>query len=149
MNPIDSSTRTVSIDHYKVTKASESTSSFSDRITHEEPSTPTPGQSNLSDLLSDLDGLHKKMMTMSITEYLRATLTLEEKIYSQRLDLGEDLDKFGVNFEGRTYNIGGKVYSPGSWTIPIISGGQKYTLARPDDGSEGITQRKISIDVGV
>lgn len=147
MNPIDSSTRTVSIDHYKATKVSESTSGFSDKITQEESSTLTPGQSNLSDLLGELDGLHKNMMAMSITEYLRATFTLEEKIYFQRLDLGEDLDKFGVNFEGRTYNIGGKVYGPGSWTIPIISGGQKYTIALPEDGSEGITNQQTGIDV--
>lgn len=147
MNPIDSSARAGSIDHYKATKVSESVSSFPDKIAQEDSSKSALSQSTLDDLLSDLEDLHKNMTTMSIPEYLRATLTLTEKISFQRLNLGEDLDKFGINFDGRTYNIAGKVYGPGSSTIPIISGGQKYTLALPREGSESITNQQTGIDV--
>ena len=60
----------------------------------------------LNELTAELDALEGWQLSMSISDYLFASFSLKEQIAAERINLGENIDTMGVNFEGRVFAIG-------------------------------------------
>ncbi|MBE9604089.1 hypothetical protein IAI18_04370 [Acetobacteraceae bacterium H6797] len=69
------------------------------------------GSTRLEGLLSGLDALKSQQVGMSNRDYTVANLSLKEKIASERLANGEQLDTINVGYEGETYRLAGQMMS--------------------------------------
>jgi|GEM_PF-4019436 len=95
------------------------------------------GPDRLKALMDRLDALKRQQVNMSNHDYLMGSLSLKEEISTERLNAGENLDTFSVEFGGRVFNLAGKVSGPGS-----------LEFARVSDAAEGgIRYRGIDIRV--
>ncbi|PIP00585.1 hypothetical protein [Pleomorphomonas carboxyditropha] len=114
MNTIGSTSYFTFDNRYSAVNRPESPTDFANQLGSETASTTKPEADKLTSLLAQLEELKKHQLNMSINDYLLANFTLKEQISTERLNAGEDLDHFGVNFEGRTFKLAGKVFGPDS-----------------------------------
>jgi len=99
---------------YAVVNRLASDTSFADQLEQATSRSSQTPSDRLTSLLADLEELKRRQVTMSPGDYLAAALPLQEQISTERLNAGEDLDVFGVRFEGQVYKLAGKLYDPGS-----------------------------------
>ena len=59
----------------------------------------------LADLLVQRKELQQQQVKMTIRDYIVAMFTLGEQIATEGLNEGEELERVGVRFEGRIYNL--------------------------------------------
>ncbi|MFC3074009.1 hypothetical protein [Shinella pollutisoli] len=128
--------------------AAERSKSGSDLAGQETASLTKPRPDKLASLLAELKELQGQQMKMSNKDYLFASLSLKEQISTERLNAGEDLDVIGVRFEGRVFNLAGKVFGPGSLDAARIPDSEMVQLARPGDKLRSyLAQQQAGIDI--
>lgn len=74
--------------------------------------TETTKSDEISRLTDQLNSLKQRQSGMSPKDYLTAVLSLKEQIATGQLQSGADLDVMNIKFEGRTYQLAGKVSGP-------------------------------------
>lgn len=122
MTTIGSTPYSAVTNRYAAVERSKTSSDSTKQIGPEAASTTKPQQSDkLATLMAELKELKKQQVNMSNRDYLFASLTLEEQISTERLNAGEDLDVLGVRFEGRVFNLAGKVFDPESFKFTKIA----------------------------
>lgn len=107
-------------------------SDFTDQMEQATASRGEPA-TRLAELRAEAEALKKRQLQMSNTDYLLAKFTLDEKIGAERLNAGEELDTFRVRFEGRIFNLAGKMYDSGMLKQAEISQVGMVPVATPKE----------------
>jgi hypothetical protein len=87
----------------------------------------------LAGLQAELEALKKRELSMSISDYLFAKFTLQEKITTEKLNAGEKLDVLGWELNGRVFQIGGKRLDVSLLQKVEPSGLEMVKVAKPED----------------
>lgn len=113
MSTIGSTNPFTTLSHFNISKQSAAELRSGRGETQENAPAPWVQSEPLAELYADLKEL-KQQANLTPKDYLLSSLTLKEKISSERLSAGEKLDVFGVHFEGRDFKLAGRLYGPGT-----------------------------------
>ncbi|MFB9951220.1 hypothetical protein ACFFP0_20425 [Rhizobium puerariae] len=131
MTTIGSTSYFSALQRYTGADRTKSGADSADRTAQPAASSSQTQSARLTSLLKEAEDLQKKQARMSNRDYLLASFTLQEQIAGERLKAGEDLDTIRVQFEGRTFNLAGKILDTASLEFTKVSGTEKVQLARP------------------
>ncbi|MGK9051252.1 hypothetical protein [Xaviernesmea oryzae] len=118
---------------YAEVNRKNSNTGFADQMGQPTTSSSQTQSDKLTSLLAEADALQKKQVHMSNRDYLLANFTLQEQIAAERLKAGEDLNTFRVQFEGRVFNLAGKMLDLGSLESAKVSNAGMVQPAKPRD----------------
>ncbi|MBS1167448.1 MAG: hypothetical protein H6R00_3473 [Proteobacteria bacterium] len=149
MTTIDSSIYTMSANRYAVMKGPDSLPDFADQVKQEATSTTKPESDKLPSMLAELEELDKHQLSMSISEYLSASFAIKDRISTERLSAGEDLDVIGVRFEGRTYKLAGKVFGPGFLKLVKTPYNDRIQFVNPESTTRIDQEHPAKIDTQI
>lgn len=127
---------------------SPSNTGFADRLGQAAASTTQPPSDKLSALKAELEQLKSRQAGMSNRDYRFANFTLLEKIATERLNAGEDLDVIGVQFEGRVFKVAGTLISMESLQPTKIPDVELAKLQKLDTSQRGYAApRPTGVDI--
>lgn len=140
MNTIEPTYCSTAASPYAVVNRSASNTSFADQVGHAATQSSKTPSDKLTSLLADFEELKRRQVEISPRDYLAATLPLQEQISTERLNTGENLDVFGVRFEGRVYKLAGKLHDPGSL---------EFVKSETVDLPSLVTPRQSGVDIKI
>jgi len=151
MTMITSTTQVPAFQYQRLADRSPSNTEFAPQTDEASASGGTTTSDRLKNLLARLEELKARQANMSNHDYAMENFALKEKISTERLNLGETLDTFAVEFRGRVFNLAGHVSGPGALEFAKLSDADGFELAQLRGGSDAASpeQRLVGVDIKV